>query len=623
MDIYEFYSGRSFDAYRELGAHVKKEVTGKKTVVSGVEFVTYAPNALGVNVIGEFNDWNETVMERCYDGSFFKVFVPEARPGMMYKYKIYHRDGSSMEHCDPYGFGMELRPAFASIIRDMDTYRFHDAKWMKNRSVCQGSPLNIYEVHLGSWRTKPVFDEQGNPLTPEEIVESNRVAESWYTYKEIAPMLAEYVKEQGYNYVEFMPLSEHPSDQSWGYQNTGFFSPTSRYGTADDLKEMIDILHQHNIGTILDFVPVHFALDGYGLARYDGTALYEYPSNDVGYSEWGSMNFIHSKGEVRSFLQSAANYWLSEYHFDGLRMDAISRIIYWMGDESRGVNDRAVDFIRNMNQGLKDRHPSIILCAEDSTDFKGTTKETKYGGLGFDYKWDMGWMNDTLNFFRTLPFVRGEHYHDLTFSMMYNYNERYLLPLSHDEVVHGKATIIQKMAGMYEEKFPQAKALYAYMYAHPGKKLNFMGNEIGQFREWDEKREQDWDLLKYPNHDSFHQYMKALNKIYMKEPALSAWDDDPNGFAWILCGKENDVVYIFQREVNEDKVIVVLNLSGLVYKNYHFNYGNGDTMKVLINSDWNKFGGSTKDTEKTIKGVNGDFGFDLPAFSGIYLKPVD
>ncbi len=623
MDIYEFYSGRSFDAYRELGAHVKKEVTGKKTVVSGVEFVTYAPNALGVNVIGEFNDWNETVMERCYDGSFFKVFVPEARPGMMYKYKIYHRDGSSMEHCDPYGFGMELRPAFASIIRDMDTYRFHDAKWMKNRSVCQGSPLNIYEVHLGSWRTKPVFDEQGNPLTPEEIAESNRVAESWYTYKEIAPMLAEYVKEQGYNYVEFMPLSEHPSDQSWGYQNTGFFSPTSRYGTADDLKEMIDILHQHNIGTILDFVPVHFALDGYGLARYDGTALYEYPSNDVGYSEWGSMNFIHSKGEVRSFLQSASNYWLSEYHFDGLRMDAISRIIYWMGDESRGVNDRAVDFIRNMNQGLKDRHPSIILCAEDSTDFKGTTKETKYGGLGFDYKWDMGWMNDTLNFFRTLPFVRGEHYHDLTFSMMYNYNERYLLPLSHDEVVHGKATIIQKMAGMYEEKFPQAKALYAYMYAHPGKKLNFMGNEIGQFREWDEKREQDWDLLKYPNHDSFHQYMKALNKIYMKEPALSAWDDDPNGFAWILCGKENDVVYIFQREVNEDKVIVVLNLSGLVYKNYHFNYGNGDTMKVLINSDWNKFGGSTKDTEKTIKGINGDFGFDLPAFSGIYLKPVD
>ncbi len=623
MDLYEFYSGKCFDAYKELGAHVRKESSGnRKTVITGVEFVTYAPNAAGVNIIGEFNNWNETVMNRCYDGGFFKVFIPEARPGMMYKYKIYHRDGSSMEHCDAYGFGMELRPAFASIIRDMDNYKFHDARWMKNRSVCQGSPLNIYEVHLGSWRTKPVYDETGKQLTPEELAESNRVSESWYTYKELGVMLAEYLKEQGYNYVEFMPLSEHPSDQSWGYQNTGFFSPTSRYGTMDELKEMIDVLHQNNIGVLLDFVPVHFALDGYGLAKYDGTALYEYPNNDVGYSEWGSMNFIHAKGEVRSFLQSAANYWLTEYHFDGLRMDAISRIIYWMGDERRGVNDKAVDFIRNMNQGLKDRHPSILLCAEDSTNFKGTTKETKYGGLGFDYKWDMGWMNDTLNFFRTLPFVRGEHYHDLTFSMMYNYNERYLLPLSHDEVVHGKATIIQKMAGMYEEKFPQAKALYAYMYAHPGKKLNFMGNEIGQFREWDEKREQDWDLLKYPNHDSFNRYMKALNKVYLREPALSTWDDDPNGFTWILCGKENDVVYIFERAAGDEKIVVILNLSGLVYENYHFRYGNGDTMKVLMNSDWNKFGGTTKDTEKTIKGVDGDYGFDLPAFSGIYLKQV-
>ena len=590
MDIHQFFLGNAFDAHTYFGAHFTED---------GVVFRTLAPNAKAVDLIWEGGDWKPIPMKRIHDGGIYEALVPDAIPGQMYKYRItpQNPDGESIDHCDPYGFGMELRPNNASIIRDLTTFTFHDKKWMQRRGSHHQKPVNIYEVHLGSWHTNP-DDPNG-----------------WYTYAEIAPKLVDYVKKTGYNYIEFMPLSEHPADCSWGYQNTGFFSPTSRYGTADDLKEMIDILHQHNIGTILDFVPVHFALDGYGLARYDGTALYEYPSNDVGYSEWGSMNFIHSKGEVRSFLQSAANYWLSEYHFDGLRMDAISRIIYWMGDESRGVNDRAVDFIRNMNQGLKDRHPSIILCAEDSTDFKGTTKETKYGGLGFDYKWDMGWMNDTLNFFRTLPFVRGEHYHDLTFSMMYNYNERYLLPLSHDEVVHGKATIIQKMAGMYEEKFPQAKALYAYMYAHPGKKLNFMGNEIGQFREWDEKREQDWDLLKYPNHDSFHQYMK--------EPALSAWDDDPNGFAWILCGKENDVVYIFQREVNEDKVIVVLNLSGLVYKNYHFNYGNGDTMKVLINSDWNKFGGSTKDTEKTIKGVNGDFGFDLPAFSGIYLKPVD
>ena len=596
MDFYGFYTGKIFDAYEFLGAHPDKD---------GTTFRTFAPAASRITVIGEFNDWQEWELNKTYDGNFWECYARGAKPGMMYKYRIYRQDGSCVEHCDPYGFGMELRPNFASIIRDLSHYKFKDSKWMQKRSVCKDKPLNIYELHFGSFK-KP-----------------SEKADDWYTYVEMIDILIPYLKENDYNYIEIMPLSEHPCDESWGYQNTGFFSPTARYGTAEELMKFIDACHKNDIGVIMDFVPVHFAVDHYALSDYDGTALYEYPHQDVGVSEWGSCNFMHSRGEVRSFLQSAANYWLSVYHVDGIRMDAISRIIYWQGEPARGVNNNAVDFIREMNRGLKTLHPTVMLSAEDSTSFEGVTKPADQGGLGFDYKWDMGWMNDTLNFFRTLPFVRGEHYHDLTFSMMYNYNERYLLPLSHDEVVHGKATIIQKMAGMYEEKFPQAKALYAYMYAHPGKKLNFMGNEIGQFREWDEKREQDWDLLKYPNHDSFHQYMKALNKIYMKEPALSAWDDDPNGFAWILCGKENDVVYIFQREVNEDKVIVVLNLSGLVYKNYHFNYGNGDTMKVLINSDWNKFGGSTKDTEKTIKGVNGDFGFDLPAFSGIYLKPVD
>lgn len=625
MDLYEFYSGRCFDAYNELGAHVVKENVGKsrREAVKGVDFVTYAPNAESVTVTGEFNSWGETAMERCYDGSFFKCFVPGAKAGQMYKYKIYQRDGYCVDHCDPYGFGMELRPAFASIIRDMDEYTFGDARWMRTRNECKGGPLNVYEMHMGSWHCKPVYDENGKQLTPEEVIETDRVAEGWYTYREIAPMLVEYLKEQGYNYVEFMPLSEHPCDESWGYQNTGFFSPTARYGTADDLKFLIDTLHKNGIGAIMDYVPVHFALDGYGLAKYDGTNLYEHPTDDVGYSEWGSKNFIHSKGEVQTFLKSAANYWLTEYHFDGLRMDAISRIIYWMGDESRGVNDRAVEFIKGLNQGLKDRHPSCILCAEDSTDYKGTTKEVGYGGLGFDYKWDMGWMNDTLNFFRTLPFCRGDQYHKLTFSMMYFYNERYMLPLSHDEVVHGKATIAQKMAGSYEEKFPNAKALYAYMYAHPGKKLNFMGNEIAQLREWDEKREQDWDILKYPNHDSFNRFIKDLNKLYLKETALSGWDDDPHGFDWILCGKEQDVVYIFQRVIEENKIVVVMNLSGNTYRDYHFRYDEGNSMKVLMNTDWNKYGGNTKDTVKSIKGVCGDFGFDLPALSVMYLKPVD
>lgn len=623
MDLYEFYSGRCFDAYKELGAHVVKQEKGKKKEILGTSFVTFAPNALGVNITGEFNNWSETVMERCHDGSFFKCFIPNARPGMMYKYKIYTRDGECVCHCDPYGFGMELRPGFASIVRDLDEYTFTDDEWMKKRSECKGSPLNIYEMHLGSWRCKPVVNDEGGVMTPEEIIAADKVSKTWYTYTELAPMLVDYLKEQGYNYVEFMPLSEHPSDQSWGYQNTGFFSPTSRYGTASELKEMIDILHKNDIGVIMDFVPVHFALDGYGLSCYDGTKLYEHPTDDVGYSEWGSKNFIHSKGEVQSFLQSAANYWLSEFHFDGLRMDAISRIIYWLGDENRGVNEKAVDFIKGMNQGLKDRHPTCILCAEDSTDYAGITKETKYNGLGFDYKWDMGWMNDTLNFFRTLPFCRPDQYHKLTFSMMYYYNERYLLPLSHDEVVHGKATIIQKMAGDYEEKFPNVKALYAYMYAHPGKKLNFMGNEIAQFREWDERRGQDFDILKYPNHDAFNRYIKDLNRIYREEPSLSAWDDDPNGFNWILCGKEQDVVYIFQRVVKDNKIIVVLNLSGMNYKDYHFRYGSGSAMEILINSDWNKYGGNTKDDFIRINGCGGDFGFDLPALSAMYLRPVE
>ena len=387
--------------------------------------------------------------------------------------------------------------------------------------------------------------------------------------------------------------------------------------------EMVDLFHKEGIGVIMDFVPVHFISDTYALNKFDGTALYEYADEDKGYSEWGTCNFNYYRGEVRSFLQSSANFWMEKFHFDGIRMDAISNAIYWQGDSSKGINEGALDFIKCMNSGLQKLHPSVMLIAEDSTNFPKVTAPVEYDGLGFDYKWDMGWMNDTLNFFRTLPFCRGDQYHKLSFSMMYFYNERYMLPLSHDEVVHGKATIIQKMAGSYEEKFPNVKALYAYMYAHPGKKLNFMGNEIAQFREWDEKREQDWDILKYPNHDSFNRYIRDLNSLYMKEPALSEWDDDPHGFDWILCGKEQDVVYIFQRVVNDNKIVVVLNLSGNTYKDYHFRYGEGGSMKVLMNTDWNKYGGNTKDTVKSIKGVCGDFGFDLPALSAMYLKPVD
>ena len=471
MDFYGFYTGKIFDAYEYLGAHPDKD---------GTTFRTFAPAASRITVIGEFNDWQEWELNKTYDGNFWECYARGAKPGMMYKYRIYRQDGSCVEHCDPYGFGMELRPAFASIIRDLSHYKFKDSKWMQKRSVCKDKPLNIYELHFGSFK-KP-----------------SEKADDWYTYVEMIDILIPYLRENDYNYIEIMPLSEHPCDESWGYQNTGFFSPTARYGTAEELMKFIDACHKNDIGVIMDFVPVHFAVDHYALADYDGTALYEYPHQDVGVSEWGSCNFMHSRGEVRSFLQSAANYWLSVYHVDGIRMDAISRIIYWQGEPARGVNNNAVDFIREMTRGLKTMHPTAMLSAEDSTSFEGVTKPVDQGGLGFDYKWDMGWMNDTLDYFRTAPEYRSRDYHKLTFSMMYYYNDDFLLPLSHDEVVHGKATIAQKMYGEYEEKFPQARAFYMYMYAHPGKKLNFMGNEIGQLREWDEKREQDWDILKYP-----------------------------------------------------------------------------------------------------------------------------
>ena len=509
MDFYGFYTGKEFEAYRFLGAHACEK---------GTVFRTFAPNAQRISLIGEFNGWQETPMQKVHDGNFWECYAENAQKGMMYKYKIYGADGSCIDHCDPYGFYAELRPNSASIIYDTTNYHFTDGEWMKKRSIHREAPLNIYEVHFGSWRKKVNDDPEG-----------------WYTYREMADLLIPYLNENGYNYVELMPLSEHPCDESWGYQNTGFFAPTSRYGTPDDLRYFVNACHKHKIGVLMDFVPVHFAVDAYALWNYDGSALYEYPNQDVGYSEWGSCNFDFTKGPVCSFLKSAANYWLTEYHFDGLRMDAISRVIYYMGDPSRGENVCGVKFLKSLNRGLKWIHPSAILCAEDSTDYPMVTKPVDEGGLGFDYKWDMGWMNDTLNYFRTPPDERVNHYHKLTFSMMYYYSEKYILPLSHDENVHGKATVIQKMYGDYDDKFPQARALYMYMYAHPGKKLNFMGSELAQFREWDEKREQDWDILKYPMHDGFMHFMKKLCNMYLEIPSLSRWDDAPEGFRWLDC----------------------------------------------------------------------------------------
>lgn len=590
FDLDQFYNGQMFDAYQWLGAHLTDD---------GVMFRTYAPHASHIDLL-----WldQQIPMHAVAESPFFEVFVSGAKEWDTYEFRVYGQNGSVADHCDPYGFGMDMRPAHRSVVRNLNSYQFHDEAWMKHRNDMQDKPLNIYEMHLGSWK-KRSEDQTG-----------------WYRYDELAEPLAEYLKASGYNYVEFMPLCEHPSDESWGYQNTGFFAPTSRYGTVDQLKKLIDVLHQNQIGVILDFVPVHFASDAYGLASFDGTAIYEYPHSDVGVSEWGSYNFMHAHGENRTFLQSAANYWLKEYHFDGLRMDAVSRLIYWQGDEGRGENERAIQFLKVMNQGLKRLNPGCILAAEDSTNYPNVTKKVEEGGLGFDYKWAMGWMHDTLEYFQMNPEYRTHNYHKLTFSMLYFRNEQYLLSFSHDEVVHGKATILQKMNGYYEQKFPQARAMYLYMMVHPGKKLNFMGNEFGQLREWDEKREQDWDLRKYPYHDSFYHYMARLNDIYLTYPALSKWDYRDEGFRWLDCNQENRCIYAILRTAGKERLAAVFNFSDRTQEDYQVRVADAKKCQVLLYSDWDIYNGTTSQKEEFTELKDGVLTCTLKPFSGVLLQ---
>ena len=597
MDIYGFYKGQSFDMHHHLGAHKVQE---------GYVFRVYAPHTERITLVGDFNDWSDWEMYRCFNGHFWEVTVPQAKAGQRYLYRIWNHDGSYTEHCDPCGFGMDLRPAFCSVIRDLGDYEFHDSGWLLHRTDAKDKPVHIYEVHAGSWKQKKQNpeDETGD----------------FYNYEELADLLIPYVKEMGYNYIELMPLAEHPCDTSWGYQNTGFFAPTSRYGTARQLKIFIDKCHQNHIGVLLDFVLVHFAIDSYGLGRFDGAPLYEYPDAGAALSEWGSYNFMHSKGEVQSFLQSCACYWLEEYHFDGLRMDAISRMIYWHGNPNSGVNNKALDFIKNMNSGLKARIPSCMLCAEDSTDFPKVTAPVWCGWLGFDYKWDMGYMNDTLSYFQTDPLYRYNDYHKLTFSMMYYHSEYYILPFSHDENVHGKATVLQKMHGLYDGKFAQARAFYMYNAIHPGKLLDFMGSEFGQLREWDETREQDWFMLRYPIHDAFHEYIKKLNHLYLKHSALFERDYTEGGFEWRDSDQNYPCCYAMQRYSSKESIVGVFNFAGAPQDHYVL-HCDAKRLTVLLDSSADIFNGSRPDTAGTvITSDNGQFVISLPPFTGICFK---
>ena len=603
MVLHDFYMGQAFDAHEYFGAHLCRE---------GVIFRLYAPNAKKVEVIGDFNNWDGSSdqMIPLEQSGVLELVQKDAGPGDMYKYRIYQKDGVVMDRFDPYGFGSELRPDNASIIVDLDEWTFDDDEWMKNRTKNYDKPMNIYEVHAGSWRANPEDPEHG-----------------WYTYDELGEKLLDYVKDMGYTHVEFLPLTEYPSDSSWGYQASGYFCPTARYGTARQLMKMVNSFHKAGIGVIMDFVPVHFITDTYALAKFDGTALYEYAEPSKGYSEWGTCNFNYYRGEVRSFLQSSAHYWLDRYHFDGIRMDAISNAIYWQGDSTRGVNEGALDFLKYMNQGLNKMHPTAMLIAEDSTNFPKVTAPVEYDGLGFDYKWDMGWMNDTLNYFRVHPFDRKFHYNKLTFSMMYFYQENYMLPFSHDEVVHGKATIIQKMWGDYDLKFQQAKTLYVYMMTHPGKKLNFMGNEIGQFREWDERRECDWMLLDYPKHRAFCSFIRELNKLYITEPAFYHGEYDQKTFRWLEAEAIEERVYIYERMYGEDSFIIVLNMSDRQYNDYEFGYDRYAVLHEVLSGERKEYegyyNGSEKDLVSQKKGYKWfpyKFTITIPALAAVIYR---
>ena len=598
----EFFNGDCFDAYRILGAHPCTAPDGAE----GWRFAVWAPGATAVEVCGGFDGWEAGVpMERAETG-VWSAFIPGLAEGDLYKYRVHGADGSVVMRSDPYAFSTELRPGTASRLAKLD-FAFDDHAWMERRDKCRNRPLNIYELHAGSWKHKPGSTQPDG-------------SDGWYNYEELAKELIPWLLDHHFTHVELLPLAEHPFDGSWGYQTTGYFSVTSRYGTPAQFAAFVNACHRMGIGVIMDFVPVHFAVDDYALWNFDGTALYEYPHGDVGKSEWGSCNFMHSRGEVRSFLQSAADYWLEEFHFDGLRMDAISNLIYWQGNPARGENKDAVQFLQNLNSGLKARFPSALLIAEDSTARPNITTPVWSGGLGFDYKWNMGWMNDTLSYFQAPVSERMEKYHKLTFSMQYFYDEKYLLPFSHDENVHGKATILQKMNGDYEGKFPQGRALYLYMYAHPGKKLNFMGGEIGQLREWDEKRQQDWELLSYPNHDAFHHFMMELNKVYAANPAFYEKDYDRDGFRWLDCHQEGRCIYTFERRSKDQRLLAVFNFSDQKQEHYQVAVPGAKTIKPLLSTDWKIYGGGKAVSKRRKKVAKGVAEFTLAPFSGeIYV----
>ncbi|MBI6057754.1 1,4-alpha-glucan branching protein GlgB [Clostridium perfringens] len=585
-DLYLFHEGRNYNAYNFMGAHFTSENRKR-----GVRFTLWAPRAKNIFLVGDFSNWEtkeENKLNRINETGLWSIFIPRLKEGIKYKYYIEQEDGKAVLKADPYGIYSEVRPNTASILCEKTKIRWSDKKWLNKREATNyfESPINIYELHLGSWKRK---DE-----------------DEFLSYDELSVVLPKYVKEMGYTHVEFMPLNEHPLDASWGYQVTGYYSVTSRYGDIKGLKRLINALHKNDIGVILDWVPGHFCKDEQGLYMFDGTPTYEYEEKwKADNKGWGTFNFDLGKPEVKSFLISNAFYFINEFHIDGLRVDAVSNMLYLNYGRNHGEwipniyggneNLEAIQFIKELNEAIKTYSKGVITIAEESTSWPNVTNDTEYGGLGFDFKWNMGWMNDTLEYNELDPIYRKYHHNKLTFPMMYNHSEKFILPISHDEVVHGKKSLIDKMQGDYWNKFANLRAYMAYMYGHPGKKLMFMGCEFGQFIEWREYEELEWKLIdKFDMHRKTHNFLKALNNFYKNNSELWELDYDGDGFQWIDADNNEQSIYIFIRKSKniEKYKIFVCNFTPMVYYDFNIGVPEKGVYREIFNTDKKEYGGS-------------------------------
>ena len=623
LDQYLFSMGTHYDIYKKMGAH-EAVMNGKK----GVYFAVWAPNAATVSVIGEFNGWREEAnpMTRLEPSGIYEGFVVGAKVGMLYKFFIKTKDGRGLYKADPFANYAEQRPGTASRITDITKLRWSDAAWMEARKQRDNDslPVSIYEVHPGSWKKHPHGEDE----------------DGFYNYREFAKSLAEYVKEMGYTHVELMGIAEHPFDGSWGYQVTGYYAPTSRYGTPEDFAYMVNYLHKQKIGVILDWVPAHFPRDAHGLEEFDGGCVYEYADPKKGeHPEWGTKVFDFGKSEVKNFLIANALYWVEHFHIDGLRVDAVASILYLDYGRENGQwtpniyggnkNLEAIEFFKHLNSVVLGRNHGAMMIAEESTAWPKVTGKPEEDGLGFSHKWNMGWMNDFLEYMKLDPYFRKWNHNKMTFSMTYAYAEKYILVLSHDEVVHLKCSMINKMPGLYDDKFANLRAGYAYMLGHPGKKLLFMGQEFAQLQEWSEARELDWYLLAEDKHQQMQNYVKALLHLYKKTPALYDADQDPCGFEWINAEDADRSIFSVVRHSKDGKsnLLFVINFTPVARPDYRVGVPKRKQYRLVLDGDAAEFGGNTTERPVVYKAVKSEcdgreysFAYDLPAYGIAIFK---